>query len=370
MLLRPLARLEVLMIAVPALLLLVVLEMVRRRKLREDYSLLWLATFALLVILSTFRTTLLDSVAELLGIFYPPTALFVIGFGLMLLILLQFSMVITQLSRQSSQAAQHIALLNLRIGNWNRRSMMVKGNRLLVETNRIKIDRFAWIVLAIGLVVQIAIILIFFRTSNPEASDGNYYILIAREPARLLLTTDAPVYSVGPIYPIFLIPFYQLIPESTPIAQAVAVRIAQAVLSSLIALFVYLIAKRLFGEQTGRVALVAQALDARYLFVTGTIATETLFIALFAGFMVAYLFAVSSERLRAYAGAGAILGIATLTRPIPIVFPIVLAIAALFGRATARRHCKELGSLRHDDAGDRPLVVEECSGIEWACTGI
>jgi hypothetical protein len=103
------------MIAVPALLLLIVLEMVRRRKLREDYSLLWLATFALLVILSTFRTTLLDSVAEILGIFYPPTALFVIGFGLMLLILLQFSMVITQLSRQTSQAAQHIALLNLRI---------------------------------------------------------------------------------------------------------------------------------------------------------------------------------------------------------------------------------------------------------------
>jgi len=115
MFLRPLARLEILMIAVPALLLLVVLEMVRRRKLREDYSLLWLATFALLVILSTFRTTLLDSIAEVLGIFYPPTALFVIGFGLMLIILLQFSTVITQLSRQTSQAAQHIALLNLRI---------------------------------------------------------------------------------------------------------------------------------------------------------------------------------------------------------------------------------------------------------------
>ncbi len=115
MLLSPLTRLEILMIAVPALLLLVVLEMVRRRRLREDYSLLWLATFALLVILSTFRTTLLDSIADVLGIFYPPTALFVIGFGLMLLILLQFSTVITQLSRQTSQAAQHIALLNLRI---------------------------------------------------------------------------------------------------------------------------------------------------------------------------------------------------------------------------------------------------------------
>jgi len=102
-----------------------------------------------------------------------------------------------------------------------------------VSANRIKIDRFVWIILAIGLVVQIAIILIAYRTANPEASDGNYYILIAREPARLLLSTDSPVFSVGPVYPAFLIPFYQLIPASAPVAQAVAVRIVQAIFGSL-----------------------------------------------------------------------------------------------------------------------------------------
>ncbi len=110
------------MIVGPLLLLVVVLEMVRRRRLREDYSLLWLVTFGLLVILSLFRNSLLEFISvRLLGILYPPTALFVIGFGLMLLIILQFSIVISRLSRQNQQAAQHIALLNARLHELEKR---------------------------------------------------------------------------------------------------------------------------------------------------------------------------------------------------------------------------------------------------------
>ncbi len=215
-----------------------------------------------------------------------------------------------------------------------------------MQANRIQIDRFAWIVLAVGLVVRIAVILIAYHTASPEASDGAYYILIAREPARLLLTTDAPVYSVGPIYPMFLIPFYHLISSSAPIAQAVAVRITQAVLDSFTCLAVYLIAKHLFGERTGRIALLAQAFDARYLFVAGTIATETLFIALFAGFMVAYLvFAVPSGRLLSYWWTGVILGIAVLARPIPIAFPAVLAVYAFFAQSNRKRALQGTGIL-------------------------
>jgi hypothetical protein len=103
------------MTAGPALLLLIVLEMVRRRRLREDYSLLWLATAIGLLVLAVLRDPLLDAVARAIGIFYPPTALFVIGMGFLLLLLLQFSMVITKLARQNKQAAQHIALLNQRL---------------------------------------------------------------------------------------------------------------------------------------------------------------------------------------------------------------------------------------------------------------
>lgn len=108
------ANLNVTMTMAPLLLFLIVLEMVRRRRLREDYSLLWLGTFGVLVVLSLFRG-LLDDIASLMGIFYPPTALFVIGFGMVLLVLLQFSSVITELAQENKQAAQHIALLGTRV---------------------------------------------------------------------------------------------------------------------------------------------------------------------------------------------------------------------------------------------------------------
>lgn len=103
------------MLVVPVALLLYVLELVRRRRIREDYSLLWLATFGALLLLSIFRNTLLEWVSDLMGIAYPPAALFVVGFGLMLLIMLQFSIIITRLTEQNRQAAQRIALLNTRL---------------------------------------------------------------------------------------------------------------------------------------------------------------------------------------------------------------------------------------------------------------
>ncbi|HLV44273.1 MAG TPA: DUF2304 domain-containing protein [Aggregatilineales bacterium] len=115
-----LTRPELIMLVVPVALLLYVLEMVRRRRIREDYALLWLVTLGALFVLSFFRDTLLERVSDAMGIAYPPAALFVIGFGLMLLVMLQFSVIITRLTEQSRRAAQQIALLNARIAELER----------------------------------------------------------------------------------------------------------------------------------------------------------------------------------------------------------------------------------------------------------
>ena len=108
-------KVELVMLVVPAALFAVVVELVRRRRLREDYSLLWLVTFGVLVLFAVFPNSLLDGLADLMGIFYPPAALFVVGFGLMLLVLLQFSLVITRLAQQNKQSAQRITLLSARV---------------------------------------------------------------------------------------------------------------------------------------------------------------------------------------------------------------------------------------------------------------
>jgi len=91
-------------------LLLVVLELVRSRRLREQYSLLWICTGAVLLILSSSRH-LLDRLARLIGIKYPPSALSTVGFAFGLVILLHFSVVHSSLSRQVKTLAQEIALL-------------------------------------------------------------------------------------------------------------------------------------------------------------------------------------------------------------------------------------------------------------------
>ena len=83
-------RVEIVMILGSVGLLLIVLELVRRRRLKEEYSLLWLLTAVVLLALSLLRSSL-DLIAKLLGIFYPPTALFVVGFGFVLLLLLYSS---------------------------------------------------------------------------------------------------------------------------------------------------------------------------------------------------------------------------------------------------------------------------------------
>ena len=102
--------------------LIFVLELVRQRKLREDYSLLWLATAVVLILLSLSRP-LLDSLAGLLGIVtYPPAALFLVAISFMLVILLHFSTVLTRLARENKETAQQMAILRWELSEARRRA--------------------------------------------------------------------------------------------------------------------------------------------------------------------------------------------------------------------------------------------------------
>jgi hypothetical protein len=94
--------------------LLFILELVRQRRLKEEYSLLWLATALVLLILSVSRP-LLDTLASLVGIFYPPSALFLVAVVFILFILLQFSTALTRLSRENKEIAQQMAILKLEL---------------------------------------------------------------------------------------------------------------------------------------------------------------------------------------------------------------------------------------------------------------
>ncbi len=108
------ARIQLVTILGAALLLLTVLEMVRRRRLMERYALLWLLSAAVLLALAIWSGAL-AKISHAIGVIYPPNALFFIAFGFVLVLLLHFSYVVSRLTRQSNVLAQRQALLDERL---------------------------------------------------------------------------------------------------------------------------------------------------------------------------------------------------------------------------------------------------------------
>lgn len=109
-------RVSIFAVIACVLLLIVILELIRSRRLRERYALLWLLTAVVLLVLSAWRG-LLGSLADAVGIYYPPSALFVLGSLFILCVLLHYSTVISRLSDQNTILAQRLALLEAELGD-------------------------------------------------------------------------------------------------------------------------------------------------------------------------------------------------------------------------------------------------------------
>ena len=110
------ARIQVVAIVAAAGLIVVLLDLVRRRRLLERYALLWLFSAVVLLALAIWRG-LLEDVANLVGVAYPPNALFLIAFGFVLVLLLHFSLAVSRLSDQTKVLAQRLALLDEHVRN-------------------------------------------------------------------------------------------------------------------------------------------------------------------------------------------------------------------------------------------------------------
>jgi cell division protein FtsW (lipid II flippase) len=102
------------------LLLLVVFELIRSRRLRERYALLWVVTGLALLVLSLWRGGL-NTIASWVGIeTYPPAVLFAVAVLFILAVLLHYSTVISKLTDQHVVLAQRLALLELELSELSR----------------------------------------------------------------------------------------------------------------------------------------------------------------------------------------------------------------------------------------------------------
>ena len=92
-------------------LLVIVFELIRSRRLRERYALLWLLTGVVILVLSLWRSGL-NTIAGWVGISgYPPALFFAVGLLFTIVVLLHYSTVISKLGDQNAILAQRLALL-------------------------------------------------------------------------------------------------------------------------------------------------------------------------------------------------------------------------------------------------------------------
>ena len=107
-------RVQILSICVGICLLAVLFQLIRKNRLEEKYALLWIASAMILILFSVWRG-LLEKLATLVGIYYAPSALFLIALFCGVIIALHFSVVISNLTRQTKTLAQEVALLRQEI---------------------------------------------------------------------------------------------------------------------------------------------------------------------------------------------------------------------------------------------------------------
>ena len=109
-----LSRAQVILALAALALALFVLDLVRRRKLSEEFSLLWLLSSGAIALLG-FSTGVLRAVTRALGILYESSTVFAAGIGFTVMLLLYLSVRLSRLARENLLLARELALLRRRL---------------------------------------------------------------------------------------------------------------------------------------------------------------------------------------------------------------------------------------------------------------
>lgn len=130
-------RIQIISVLGSLAVMVLVFNLIRGRKLREEYALLWFGASLALITLSLWRN-LLEFAARLAGIAYAPSVLFlgaiVVGFFLAM----HYSISLSRLAEQNKRLAQEVALLRHRIDAEHDRS---EGSREPVGAREAKLRK-------------------------------------------------------------------------------------------------------------------------------------------------------------------------------------------------------------------------------------
>ena len=121
-------RQNIFAIIISLTLLIFIIELVRRKKLREEYSWLWLLTGAMILILALWYD-LLQGITYLIGAGLPTSTLFFLGLVFLILIAVQFSVKVSELNNQVKNLAQENGLLKNRVEELEEKKSSLKDEK-------------------------------------------------------------------------------------------------------------------------------------------------------------------------------------------------------------------------------------------------
>jgi hypothetical protein len=118
-----LIKIQIIVGVLSVILLLITFELIRKKRLREEYAILWLFTGIIVLVFSLWPAFFLSQFfAKISGIFYL-SAVVLISFFFLLLIVFHFSVVISRLAAQNKDLAQRYALLEMELKELRRRCL-------------------------------------------------------------------------------------------------------------------------------------------------------------------------------------------------------------------------------------------------------
>ncbi len=109
-------RLQIIAIISALIFMFFIFRLISKGKLREEYSFIWIICTGLLLFFSIWRNGL-DIIANLLGVFYAPSLIFMGAIFAIVVFLVHLSVVNSKQHKQIKELAQELALLKEKLEN-------------------------------------------------------------------------------------------------------------------------------------------------------------------------------------------------------------------------------------------------------------
>lgn len=118
----PLGPIQILSILGSAALIAGIILLIRKKKLKEEYAILWLVVFFMFLIISIFRSSI-DFISKILGISYQPSSLFIVLIIGAFLLLLHFSVIISDLRTKMNRLVSELTLVRSKLEDMEKKEI-------------------------------------------------------------------------------------------------------------------------------------------------------------------------------------------------------------------------------------------------------